>query len=207
MRFDRAVWSSMPGILAAGYMQQLLHDRVHRFTSALDAAGIPYGVCGGMAVIAWVSASNPDYVRNTKDVDVCMRRADLARAAEALKPHEFIFAEVSGVPMFLDGPDSTPKHAVHVVIAGEIARSGEVPVPDIAAGVRDAAFPWARVELDRLLTMKLIAGRMHDKVHIADLWRAKAIDRSWVARVPEPLQVRLAEWLDAAERDYGDSPH
>lgn len=160
-----------------------------------------------MAVIAGVSASNPDYARNTKDVDVCMRRRDLARAAEVLKPHEFIFAEVSGVPMFLDGPGSTPKHAVHVVIAGEAARSGDVPLPDVAAGVRDAAFPWARVELERLLTMKLIAGRMHDKVHIADLWRARAIDRSWVAHVPEPLQARLSEWLDAAEREYGDSPH
>ena len=73
--------------------------------------------------------------------------------------------------------------------------------------VRDASFPWARVELDRLLTMKLIAGRMHDKVHIADLWRARAIDRSWVARVPESLRDRLSEWLDAAEREYGDSPH
>ena len=197
----------MPGILAAGYMQQLLHDRVQRFASALDAAGIPYGVCGGMAVMAWVTASNPDYVRNTKDVDVCMRRGDLARATDALRPHEFLFAEVSGVPMFLDGPDSTPKHAVHIVLAGEAARTGEVPVPDVAGGVRDSRFPWARVELDRLLTMKLIAGRMHDRVHIADLWRAKAIDRTWVTRVPAPLQARLASWLDDAEREYGSSPH
>ena len=55
--------------------------------------------------------------------------------------------------------------------------------------------------------MKLIANRTHDRVHIADLWRAKAIDRSWTARVPELLRDRLSEWIDTAEREYGDSPH
>ena len=65
----------------------------------------------------------------------------------------------------------------------------------------------ARSELGLLLTMKLIANRTRDRVHIADLWRAKAIDRSWTARVPELLRDRLSEWIDTAEREYGDSPH
>ena len=208
MRFNQTVWESLPGITAAGYMQQLLHSRAERFTSALDAAGIPYAVCGGMAVIAWVTNANPDYVRNTKDVDVCLRRADLARTIDAVRAHEFLFVEVNGIPMFLDGPDGTPKHAIHIVITGESAsKLATEPVPDIGPGVRDPAFPWARSELGLLLTMKLIANRTHDRVHIADLWRAKAIDRSWTAQVPESLRDRLGEWIDTAEREYGDSPH
>jgi hypothetical protein len=116
--------------------------------------------------------------------------------------------EVNGIPMFLDGPDGTPKHAIHIVIAGESASKWTTePVPDIGPGIRDPAFPWARSELGLLLTMKLIANRTHDRVHIADLWRAKAIDRSWIAQVPESLRDRLSEWIDTAEREYGDSPH
>ena len=38
-------------------------------------------------------------------------------------------------------------------------------------------------------------------------WILTRLDRSWVARVPESLRSRLGEWLDAAEREYGDSPH
>jgi hypothetical protein len=41
MRFDYAVWKSLPGILGLGYFMQTLHSRAERFTAALDAAGIP----------------------------------------------------------------------------------------------------------------------------------------------------------------------
>lgn len=208
MRFDQTVWERLPGIMAAGYMQELLFSRADRFTRALDEARIPYAVCGGMAVIAWITEANPDYVRNTKDVDVCVHRADLARITEAVRPHGFVYAEVNGVHMYLDGPEGTPKHAVHVILAGERPNSSAATeVPALGVGVRNAAFPWARMELDRLLVMKLLADRMHDRTHIADLWRSGAIDRSWAARLPPELRARYLEIMDACEREYGDSPH
>lgn len=208
MRFDQTVWERLPGIMAAGYMQELLHDRTERFTRALDDAGIPYAVCGGMAVIAWITNANPDYVRNTKDVDVCVRAEDLARITDAVRPHGFVAAEVNGVQMFLDGPDGTPKHAVHVVIAGRPPnRWTREPIPDIGDGVRDAKFRWARLGIRELLVTKLIANRMHDQTHIADLWRAGVIDRGWAHQVPEHLQPLLHRIIDACEEQYGDSPH
>lgn len=198
----------MPGIMAAGYMQQLLFSRADRFTRALDDAGIPYAVCGGMAVIAWISRANPDYVRNTKDVDVCIRRDDLARVTDAVKAHGFVHAEVGAVHMYLDGPEGTPKHAVHVVFAGErMAPWSPLGVPELDVGVRDPAFPWARVGLEQLIVMKLLADRMHDRTHVADLWRAGAIDRTWAERLPERLRGRYLELMDACEREYGDSQH
>ncbi len=200
MRFDYAVWKSLPGILGLGYFMQTLHSRVERFTAALDAAGIPYAVCGGFAVIAWVTHANADYVRTTKDVDVCMRRVDLERAAIALKPHGFELAEVKGIPMFFDGSDATPKQTVHIVLA-------EDPVPDIGEGVRDETFRWKRVELDRLLTMKMIANRAHDHVHVMDLYRSGAIDRTCIDRVPVHLRMPLKDVLDRCDREYGNSPH
>ena len=154
---------------------------------------------GVRCAIEWRQA-NADYVRTTKDVDVCMRRVDLERAAIALKPHGFELTEVKGIPMFFDGSDATPKQAVHIVLA-------EDPVPDIGEGVRDETFHWKRVELDRLLTMKMIANRAHDHVHVMNLYRSGAIDRTCIDRVPAHPRMHLKDVLDRCDREYGNSPH
>ncbi|MEI6879624.1 MAG: hypothetical protein WCL33_11355, partial [Planctomycetota bacterium] len=96
--------------------------------------------------------------------------------------------------------DATPKQAVHIVLA-------EDPVPDLGPGVRDENFHWARVELDRLLTMKMIANRIHDQTHIVDLYRSGAIDRTCIDLVPPHLRQRLKDVFDRCEREYGNSPH
>ena len=119
MRFDQAVWESMSVIERMGYTMSCILDRAQRFCAALDSAGVPYAVCGGMSVMAWISSRNPDFVRTTKDVDVLMRREDLPRASMALATAGFTLVDVRGVTMFLDGPDGTPKTAVHVVLADE----------------------------------------------------------------------------------------
>ncbi|MFM9168566.1 MAG: hypothetical protein ACKOTD_00170, partial [Phycisphaerales bacterium] len=59
----------------------------------------------------------------------------------------------------------------------------------------------------RLIVMKLLARRPHDEAHIADLWRSGAIDRSMAQRLPESMRARFIEWMDSAERHYGNSPH
>jgi hypothetical protein len=54
-----------------------VRDRLRRATAALEAAGVPYAVAGGNAVAAWVATIDPAAVRNTQDVDILLRRADL----------------------------------------------------------------------------------------------------------------------------------
>ena len=208
MRFDRAVWSSMPGIERAGYWMACVFDRARRFCAALDAADVPYAICGGMSVMAWVSSRNPDFVRTTKDVDVCMRRSDLARAAEAVRDAGFVLVEVNGVPMFLDGPDGTPKTAVHVVVAGEpTSRFEREPVPDIGSPVRDEHSEWNRIGILELLTMKLLAMRPHDVAHVADMLRVGLIDESWRRLVPASLADRFDRALQEYRDHYADSEH
>jgi hypothetical protein len=208
MRFDRAVWSSMPGVEAAGYWMACVVDRARRFCSALDAAGVPYAVCGGLSVMAWVASRDESLARTTKDVDVLMRRKDLPRAASALAPHGFTPTEVSGVHMFLDGPEGTPSTAVHIIMAGEPTRPHDpAPVPDLGAVHRDEHAPWARVEVERLLHMKLLAMRPHDIVHIADLMRVGLIDPSWRAQTPESLRDRFDRAVEQYDQHYRDSPH
>src|SRR5580700_6278848 len=99
-----------------------VHDRLKRATAALEAAGVAYAVIGGNAVAAWVATVDPSAVRNTQDVDILLRRGDLDAAARALAAAGFVRANVSGVEMFLDGPDAGPKDAVHVILAGEKVR-------------------------------------------------------------------------------------
>jgi hypothetical protein len=208
MRFDQAVWQGMPVIERTGYWMSCVVDRAKRFCSALDAAGVPYAVCGGMSVMAWVSSRDADYARTTKDVDVLMRRADLAQAADVLRPFGFVFVEVNGVPMFLDGPDGTPKHAVHVVLAEErLSRHESIPSPGLCQPHRDAAASWARVPIATLLEMKLLAMRPHDIAHIGDLLRVGLIDRTWRDRVRPELRERFDRAYDEAERHYGGSAH
>src|SRR6476469_3299259 len=54
-----------------------VRERLLRATKALNEAGIPYAVAGGNAVASWVATVDEGAVRNTRDVDLLVRRADL----------------------------------------------------------------------------------------------------------------------------------
>jgi hypothetical protein len=96
-----------------------VRDRLLRATATLEQAGIPYAVIGGNAVAAWVSEVDEAAVRNTQNVDILLARADLERAKVAMTAAGFVYRHSSGIDMFLDGPESKARDAVHVVFAGE----------------------------------------------------------------------------------------
>jgi len=96
--------------------------RLERFCRALREAGVPHALVGGQAVALWVAVKEPAAVRTTKDVDVLLTRADLPRARAAALPAGFDYFEVLGVGMFLDRADPNPRHAVHILWAGERVR-------------------------------------------------------------------------------------
>src|SRR5438552_5198573 len=99
-----------------------VRDRLNRATAALDRHAIPYAVAGGNAVAAWVATVDEAAVRNTQDVDILLRRADLDAAARALEVAGFARRHAAGVEMFLDGRGGKARDAVHVVLAGEKVR-------------------------------------------------------------------------------------
>src|SRR5438128_1727150 len=96
-----------------------VRERLRRAVQALELAGIPYAVVGGNAVAAWVSEIDEAAARNTQDVDILLRRADLESAKLALATAGFRYRHASGVDMFLDGPDAKARDALHIVFAGE----------------------------------------------------------------------------------------
>src|SRR5206468_2484208 len=99
-----------------------VRDRLRRAAQALEKAQIPYAVIGGNAVAAWVSEVDEAAVRNTQDVDILLRRADLDRAREALEKAGFTYRHAASIDMCLDGVGAKARDAVHVVFAGEKVR-------------------------------------------------------------------------------------
>src|SRR5579871_4641989 len=109
-----------------------VRDRAHRVAAALADANVPYMIIGGNAVAAWVARVDLEAVRNTKDVDILMRRADFARATAALEAVGFIYHNVAGVDVFLDGPEGSVRSGVHVIFAKEKVRAGDqFETPDV----------------------------------------------------------------------------
>lgn len=179
---------------------QRVEALLKKVAAALDAAGVPYAVIGGNAVAAWVASVDEDAVRSTKDVDILLRRGDLDAAATALRPAGLVPAESPGVPMFLDADDPTPKRGVHVILANEPVRDGDlVNAPDPERVARLAA-GFRVIDLYELLVMKLAAFRLHDQVHVQDLRELGLITGEMIARLPAALAARYAQIPDKVSR-------
>jgi len=170
-------------------------ERLLRSTAALQRAGVPYAVAGGNAVAEWVGRVDEDAVRNTRDVDILIRRADLPAAKAALEPAGFVYCQSFGVDMFLDGPEGRPTQAVHLLFAGEQIRTNDPAIaPDIADS--EPAAEFRVVSLEALVRMKLTAFRLKDQVHLLDLIGVGQIDQTWPSRLPPELAARLQQLLD-----------
>jgi hypothetical protein len=172
--------------------------RLLRAAHALEDAHVPYAVAGGNAVAAWVSRVDEAAVRNTQDVDIVLRRADLAAAREALERTGFVYRHVASIDMFLDGPDAKARDAVHIVFAAEKVRADyAAPVPDVSESEETETFRL--LSLDALVRMKLTSFRDKDRVHLRDLMDVSLVDANWLEKVPATLRPRLQELLDNPE--------
>src|SRR6202020_2296039 len=80
-----------------------VRERLRRAAAALEAAGVPYAVAGGNAVAGGVSRVDEAAVRNTQDVDILLRRADLPAAIQAMTGAGFVHRHAGSLEMFLDG--------------------------------------------------------------------------------------------------------
>jgi hypothetical protein len=172
-----------------------VRDRLRRAAQALENAQIPYAVVGGNAVALWVSEVDEAAVRNTQDVDILLRRADLDRAKDALAKAGFIYRHAASIDMFLDGPEAKARDAVHVVFAGEKVRKEYLlAAPDVDDVKTTSTARY--LSLESLLRMKLTSFRDKDRVHVRDFIDVGLIDASWCKRLPDELAKRLQELLD-----------
>ena len=175
-----------------------IQERLEKTAATLEAAQIPYAIIGGNAVRAWVAQADEAAVRTTRDVDILLVREDLARAIIAMENAGFIYRVGRGIPMFMDGPDSKARDAVHVLFANEKVRESDiVPAPGIDEAVLINTI--RTLSLDALVRMKLNVFRDKDRMHIRDMLDVELIDVRWLKRLPPELAIRLKELIDNPE--------
>lgn len=175
-----------------------VRERLLRATAALNQAGIPYAVVGGHAVASWVATIDEGAVRNTRDVDILVRRADLPAITKALEAAGFVPEELLGVTIFRDGQQGKPSEAVHLLFTAEKTRPDHLmPAPDISTVEDPAGFRV--ITLDSLLLMKLMSNRDKDRTHIRDLVGLGLVNQYWVAKLPPILAERLQHILDTPD--------
>jgi hypothetical protein len=179
-------------------------NRLERATFALASVGVKYAVVGGNAVAAWVSRVDAAAVRNTRDVDILLRREDMDRARAALESAGFVHRRVASLgkaaamDVFLDGPDAKVRDAIHILWAGEKAVPDAIePTPELGLTERGDGFEL--IPLDDLVRMKLTSFRDKDRMHLRDLLSVGLLDESWPARFPGLLGERLRMILDDPE--------
>jgi hypothetical protein len=172
--------------------------RIHleRAARALAMNGVEYAVVGGNAVAAWVSRVDTAAVRNTRDVDLMLRRSDMDRARVALEASGFVHRRVAScgkgaaMDVFLDGPDSKVGDAVYTLCAGEKAVPDAIEAtPEL--GATEAADGFALIPLFDFVKMKLSSFRDKDRMHLRDLVSVGQVDETWPVRYQESLATRL----------------
>ncbi len=174
---------------------EAVRERALRATAALRDAGIPYAVAGGNAVAAWVARVDKAAVRNTRDVDILVRRSDFERVKVALEGVGFYHYEVMGVDCFIDGPDGSPRDAVHLLYAAEKVRP-EYAAPSADVTEISAADDYDVVNLEALVRMKLNSFRDKDRMHLRDFLDIGLLDATWLSRLLPEHAARLQQLID-----------
>lgn len=174
-------------------------DRLCRITGALEEKSVPYAVVGGQAVALWVATKEPAAVRTTKDVDLLICRDDLPQARAAALSVGMDYFEVQGVGMFLEHNAPNPRHAVHLLWAGEKVRP-EYELPSPGIDQRQAVGGIQAVSLPGLVRMKLLSNRDQDRVHLRDMIDVGLVGREMLGQLPPSLTPRLEALLAESGR-------
>jgi hypothetical protein len=175
-----------------------VRERLLRATAALNQIGVPYAVVGGNAVASWVATVDEGAIRNTRDIDLLVRRSDLPAITTALEQVGFVRDELLDIVMFRDGAEGKPSEAIHLLFAGEKTRPDHLlPAPEIQTVKDPANFPV--IALETLLVMKLMSNRRKDQVHVQDLIGVRLVDASLLPKLPPELAARLKQILDTPD--------
>lgn len=146
-----------------------LVDELHRVVAALEAAGVRYAVCGGVAV------SIHGAPRTTKDIDVLIAREDLERAMEAVRTAGYVFP---AFPMTFDQGNDKERNVQriskivgneHLLLDFLIADASLAGLLDDAVRVELPEGPLTVVSRDTLVRMKRLARRPQDLIDVTKL--------------------------------------
>jgi hypothetical protein len=169
-----------------------LFDLAGRVEAAFAANGLDYRVVGGLAAYLYVEEALPDAGRLTRDIDIAVRREDLARIAAAVEPCGLHYRHVAGVDMLVQAEGPTARRAVHLIFTGEKVRPEYLEtVPEMAECRRIKGIRL--VPLADLVRMKLTSFRAKDEAHLKDMDEAGLITLEIEAQLSDLLRARLAQ--------------
>jgi hypothetical protein len=145
-----------------------LFDLARLVEKIFAASGLEYRVIGGLAVYLYVEDADPDAGRLTRDIDIVIRRKDLAKIAETAKAFGLEHRHVAGTDMLVQAAGPSARRAVHLVFAGEKVRP-DYPeaAPDLTAGCTLRGIRL--IPLVDLVRMKLTSFRAKDEA-ISKIW-------------------------------------
>ena len=182
-----------------------VHQTLRDVARRLDEAGIPYAVCGGMALVAH------GYQRTTVDVDVLLTPEGLVAAHRALDALGY-------VPPFAGSKNlraGDTKVRIEFLVAGQYPGDGKpspVPFPDPAAvsvdidGIR-------YLNLPTLVDLKLASGmtggvtRLKDLADVVELIRLLGLPESFADQLTPYTADKYAElWQGIRSSTRPDEP-
>jgi hypothetical protein len=159
-------------VMAGGTLARMnLVDELLAIAAALESEEIPYAVCGGVAVTIHGAT------RTTKDIDLLVRRDDVARILDAIRPVGFASVDLpsthdAGTAQERSFQRVTKLEGEHSLVVALMVEEGALAgfladriVIELPEG------PLHVVSREALLRMKRLAGRIQD---LADLERLEA---------------------------------
>lgn len=163
----------------------------------LTELGIPYAICGGLAVAAH------GHVRVTADVDVLLTPDGLRRFKERWLGRGW----TERFPGSKRLEDAVHGVKVNVLLSGDFPGDGKpkpvaFPDPALVAEVRGET---AILTLEVLVELKLASGqsaahRLQDLADVIALIRANALPRDWSSRLDASVRAKYVELWEAAQQ-------
>jgi hypothetical protein len=158
-----------------------VHDTMRRLSRTFEDLGIPFAIAGAMA------ANAHGHRRTTADVDILVRREDLARFKDQWIGRGWVDL-FEGSKGFRDA-------------------SNGVKAPESVRDVRDESVPY--VNLVSLLELKIASGmtaahRLQDLADAIQLIRVNALPRSYSGQLNPFVRTKFDELWQAAQvsEDY-----
>jgi len=168
-----------------------LFDLAKRVRDAFASAALEYRVIGGLAAYLYVEEAQPDAGRLTRDIDIAVRREDLAAITSAVRPFGLEYRRGAGIDMLVQTADPSARRAVHLVFTGEKVRPQyEEAVPEMGAYRTIKGIHL--LPIADLVRMKLTSFRAKDETHLKDLDEAGLITAEVEVGLSALQQERLA---------------
>ena len=131
---------------------------------------------GGLAPYLYVEALAPDAGRLTKDIDIAVRRTDLARISAAVEPYGLEYRHTAGLDMLVQHESPSARRAVYLAFTGERVRP-EYAEATPEMGRAQSLNGIRLMPLTDLIRMKLTSFRLKDQTHLKDLQRRGLLRR------------------------------